>query len=110
MKFNLFSFLALATVLCGCSQTPPMGGAVDNDQNVLTGGPITGTTIQDLPQPVKDKLKQRMPHAEIASIVRTSRDGEVIYEISFIESGRNPRLYFSDDGKILPESQTTGRK
>jgi outer membrane murein-binding lipoprotein Lpp len=103
MRFTIFAFITAVAMLAGCSDTPQyMGAAVDNDQNVLTGGPITGTTIENLPAAVKQTLKERVPHAEIASIVKMRRDGKVTYEISFLKS-ENPDIYLRDDGKILPE-------
>ena len=103
MRFNIFAFVAALAILAGCSETPQyMGAAVDHDQNVLTGGPITGTTLQDLPASVKAALKQREPHAEIASITRTHRDGNLIFEFSFLNS-ENPDIYVRDDGQVLPE-------
>jgi hypothetical protein len=104
MRFKFFAlFAAAGLLLAGCSDTPPyQGAAVDTDQNVLTGGPITGTTIEELPQAVKDTLRQRVPHDEIASIAKTRRDKRVVYEISFLNS-ENPDLYLRDDGKVMPE-------
>ena len=108
MRFKIFAcFIAAASAAAmlffGCKETPQhMGAAVDNDQNVLTGGPITGTTIQQLPLSVKDTLKARVPHAEIAGINKTRRNGEVIYDISFIDAD-NPELYVRSDGQVMPE-------
>src|ERR1700748_3673749 len=108
MRFKIFTFLIAVTVgaaisFFGCTSTPQhWGAAVDNDQNVLTGGPITGTTIQDLPDSVKETLKARVPHAEIAGINKTRRDGEVVYDISFIDSD-NAEIYLRADGQILPQ-------
>ena len=79
-----------------------MGAAVDNDQNVLTGGPITGTTLQELPMAVKGALKKLVPHAEIASIEKTQRGGRAVYDITFIGSA-NPEMYLRDDGRVMPE-------
>ena len=102
MRIKIFTFVVVAAILAGCSETPQhMGGPVDNDQNVLTGGPITGTTIQDLPQSVKEKLKERAPHAEIASIVRLKRHDGVVYDISFVEPDKTPEMFLRDDGKVL---------
>ena len=103
MRFNIFALFAAVAMFAGCSETPQyMGAAVDTDQNVLTGGPIIGTTIQDLPAAVKETLKERVPHAEIASITKKRRDKSVVYEISFLSS-ENANIYLRDDGKVLPE-------
>ncbi len=106
MWTRIFALAAAAMMLAGCTETPQnMGAAVDRDQNVLTGGPITGTTLLDLPQAVKDALKKRAPHAEIASIEKTSRHGRTVYEFTFLESeseNDTPDLYLRDDGRVMP--------
>ena len=103
MRFTIFVLSAVVAMLTGCSETPQfMGAAVDTDQNVLTGGPITGTTIEDLPAAVKAVLKERAPHAEIASITKSRRDGNVVYDVSFLNAD-TPDIYLQADGKVLPE-------
>jgi len=105
MRFLILTFFAAIALLTGCSETPQFqGAAVDNDQNVLTGGPITGTTIQDLPTPVKELLKARVPHSEIVSITKSRRNGSVVYNISFADS-ETPELYLRADGQVMPEPQ-----
>ncbi len=82
-----------------------MGAAVDNDSNVLTGGPITGVTLPELPDSVKQTLKETVPHAEIVSIEKFTRDGSVgriIYDFHFTEPDRNPDLWVGEDGKVIP--------
>ena len=102
MRLKIFLLLA-AAILAGCSETPQfVGAAVDNDQNVLTGGPITGTTIEDLPASVKEALKERVPRAEIVSITKSHRNGSVVYNISFANSD-TPEIYLRDDGQVMPE-------
>ena len=107
MRIRIFAFLAAAAILTGCTETPQYkGAAVDNDQNVLTGGPITGTTIEDLPAPAKETLKERVPHAEIASISKSRHDGTVIYDVSFLNS-ENPDIYLQADGQVVSEPART---
>jgi len=102
MRFTLLLFLC-AALLAGCSETPQFqGAAVDNDQNVLTGGPITGTTLDDLPAAVKETLKQRAPWAEVVSITRSKRDGKVVYDITLANSATQ-ELYLREDGLVMPE-------
>jgi uncharacterized lipoprotein YajG len=103
MRCQILALMVATAMVAGCSETPqPMGADVDNDQNVLTGGPITGTTIQQLPSAVKETLKERVPHEEIAAIEKTRRDGRVVYDITFIDR-RDPELYLRDDGRVMPE-------
>ena len=111
MRIGIFAILAAIAVLIGCTETPEqnMGAAVDNDQNVLTGGPITGTTIDDLPTSVKEALKESVPHAEIATIERARRDGVTVYEFNFAEPDKYQTLYVRKDGVVLPEPSTAAR-
>jgi hypothetical protein len=107
MKIQLVGALAIAGVLLfGCTaERQKMGASAENDQNVLTGGPIVGTTISDLPQQVRDTLRQDMPHAEIADIEKTSQNGEIVYKISFLQPGANPTVWIGQDGKMKSGSQ-----
>jgi hypothetical protein len=94
--------MASIALLAGCSEMRNhMGGGSDNDRNVLTGGPVTGTTIKDLPQPVQNTLKEKVSSAEIADIDKETQGGRVIYRITFSEPGKNPTMYISQDGSIV---------
>ena len=85
-----------------------MGASNENDQNVLTGGPVTGTRLADLPERVRETLKERVPTAEVADIDKQTMDGQVVYKISFAEPGKNPTIYITIDGKVVqnPNSRT----
>jgi hypothetical protein len=117
MKTQILWAIAAAALLFGCSEMrKSMGGGTDNDKNVLTGGPVTGTTIKDLPQPVKNTLKEKVPSAEIADIDKQAQGGRVIYRITFAEPARNPTMYISQDGSIVqnmpserPPTETQGK-
>jgi len=97
MRIWPFAVIAAAAIATGCTETPRiMGATVDNDSNVMTGGPITGVTLEDLPDPVKRTLEKSKPHAEIVSIERFTREGSVasvIYDFHFTEPDSNPDLW-----------------
>lgn len=105
MRITSLAIILAVAMLAGCSDTPEenMGAAVDNDHNVLTGGPITGTTIDALPPAVKETLRQRVPHAKIATIEKSKRDGQTVYEFNFTRPDQTPHIYVRADGAILPE-------
>jgi hypothetical protein len=103
---SFLSSLAVIALLAGCARMhEPMGAAADNDKNVLTGGPIAGTTIQDLPDSVKSTLKQRAAEGEIASINKTTQNGQVVYEVKFTDPNKFPLITVSEDGRIVPSYQ-----
>ena len=97
--------LCLGTLLClsgGCAYfRGDARGAAEMDNNVLTGGPVTGIRIKDLPGPVQQVLKEKSPHAEVADLSTRTRDGRFIYRIVFSEPAQNPTLYIAEDGKIM---------
>jgi Protein of unknown function (DUF2874). len=96
--------IAAATMLAGCAEVRKnMGAANENDQNVLTGGPVSGTRVKDLPQAVRETLKQKVPTAEVADIDKQTLNNAVIYKISFSEPGKNPTLYIGADGNVVPQ-------
>lgn len=108
MRISFLVIIAALAVLVSCTETPEkeMGAAVDNDQNVLTGGPITGITLDDLPRAVKQSLKDHVPHAEIATIEKSRRDGATVYEFNFAEPDKDPTLYIRKDGVVVPPPTT----
>jgi hypothetical protein len=104
MKLWTLVVIALVAITAGCRQTPQnVGAAVDHDGNVMTGGPITGVTLQDLPAAVKQTLIEHAPHAEVAVIEKSKQNGALIYKITFTEPDKTPALYVGEDGTVLPE-------
>ena len=110
MKTRLFCAIAAATLAMGCAEMrKDMGAAAQTDQDVLTGGPISGTRLQDLPQSVRDALKERVPAAEVADIDKQNRNGRVVYKISFAEPGKNPALFIDEMGKLEADPKLEAR-
>jgi len=106
MKTQILCAIAAVALATGCAETrKDMGAAKENDQNVLTGGPMTGTKVKDLPEPVRNALKDRAPTSEIADIDKETRDGQVVYKVTFAEPGKNPALYITADGNVLQKGQ-----
>ena len=105
---SICSMAAAAALLVGCSSAETRkhaGGPNLNDQNVLSGGPVVGTTLADLPAPVKHTLQQQMPTAEVADIDKVERNGKIVYEITFAEPGKNPTIYIAADGTLWSPSE-----
>src|SRR5689334_8348839 len=105
-KTQILILVAAAALVAGCAGTHHHQGAAspDNDYNVLTGGPISGTTLRDLPPPVRDTLRRYEPHAEISDIDKVRRDGQVVYKINFTQPTKNPTLWITDEGRVWWES------
>lgn len=102
MKMKVLCAIVVAGLLAGCAWTGKhTGGSAYNDQNVLTGGPTMGTTIKDLPQPVKDTLQQKVPTAEISDIQREDMSGRNVYKITFLDKEKNPTMWIAEDGSVV---------
>ena len=102
MKTQILCAVAAVALITGCAETrKSMGAASENDQNVLTGGPVTGTRLKDLPQPVRDTLKDRFSTAEVADIDKQTQNGKIVYRISFAEPGKNPSITIAEDGSVV---------
>jgi hypothetical protein len=102
MKIQILCAIAVLGLLNGCAWTGKHTGASDyNDQNVLTGGPVAGMTIKDLPQTVKDTLEQKVPKAEISNIQRENMSGKSVYKISFLDPNKFPPMWIAEDGNVV---------
>jgi len=102
MKIALLCVVAAIALVTGCTETRKnMGAANENDRNVLTGGPVTGTRIADLPDSVSKRLKESVPNGEVADIDKQTMDGKTVYKISFAEPGKNPSIYIAEDGTVV---------
>ena len=97
-------------MMTGCTEMRKnMGASNENDQNVATGGPVTGTRLSDLPESVRSTLKERVPTAEVADIDKQTMNGQVVYKVSFAEPGKNPSIFITEDGRVVsnPKSKTS---
>jgi hypothetical protein len=102
MKIQILCAIAILGLLSGCAWTGKhTGGSEYNDQNVLTGGPMTGITIKDLPQSVKDTLQQKVPTAEISNIQRENMGGKSVYKFTFLDPDKNPPMWIAEDGNVV---------
>lgn len=107
MKTQIWCLVASIALLVGCAEMRKhMGGGANADNNVLTGGPVTGTTIKDLPEPVKNTLKEKTPNAEVADIDKQTQGGRTVYRITFSEPGKNPTMYIAEDGSVVQNLQS----
>ena len=80
------------------------GEICESTDPLYVGGPVSGTKLQDLPQSVRNTLKERVASAEVADIDKQNQNGQVVYKISFAEPGKNPALYITADGRIMQDT------
>jgi uncharacterized membrane protein YkoI len=64
-------------------------------------GSATNLRFEELPIAVRKSVRERVPEARIADIDKSTRDGRIVYDISFEEPGKNPKMRVSEDGTVL---------
>lgn len=68
-------------------------------------GPMIGTRFSDTPPAVQAVIKREAKGSEIADIDKERRDGRVVYEVEFKDSGRNREIHVAEDGSIVPDNR-----
>ena len=58
-----------------------------------------------LPAAVQKTIRQQEPDAPIASIRKHTKDGQVLYDVSFKAKGLNPKITVAEDGTLLKDLQ-----
>lgn len=89
---NYIAIMVAAGLVAGCSQ-----GLQD-----------TSAEFNKLPPDVQKTVKSQAPNAEIASVNETKRDGMTVYEISFTDEGKNPKMVVAHDGTVIRNEAALG--
>jgi hypothetical protein len=102
MKIPVNLLLCAGLLLSGCADLRrSLGASAGADHDVLTGGPVTGITLKELPRPVRRSLETEEPGAEVADIQKRRLNGRVVYEISFNHWRKHPVLGIAENGEVL---------
>lgn len=86
--------MAAAALIAGCATNEERRAGSDS-------APDVGTRFSDLPAAVQQTVRTRVPNANIDDIDKETRTGRTIYEITFEEPGKNPKLHIAEDGTIV---------
>jgi hypothetical protein len=78
-------------------------GAPQETVGMLTGGPVTGVTLSDLPKRVVKTIQQRAPSSEIDFITKETHGDQVTYIVNF-KNRTQPVLYLDQEGTVLKET------
>jgi uncharacterized membrane protein YkoI len=76
-------------------------GATGNAVDLTTGYSKSDLKFTQLPAAVQKTVRERAPSAKIADIKQRTRDGVLVYEVSFEEKGANPNIIVANDGTIV---------
>jgi len=72
-------------------------------KGVVVEGNLTNLKFEDLPAAVRKAVRERAPETQIASIDKNMREGRIVYDISFEEPGKNPKMRVAEDDTVLKE-------
>ena len=56
-----------------------------------------------LPPAVQKTIRQRSATAKVADIDKHTRNGRVVYDVSFEEKGTNPKMTIAEDGTVVKD-------
>ena len=108
MKIYILGAVLALGLVTGCK--------TDVEKTQAETAPRMGTKIADLPPAVQNTIRNYAPGAKIDDIDKERRSGRTIYEITFADPGRNPKLHVAEDGTIVRTisekagAQTPGQK
>jgi hypothetical protein len=77
-------------------------GAPPDTTSIITGGPVAGVTLNDLPPAVVKTIQRRAPDAQVESIVKEVHGDQTTYAVTF-KDGVHPAMRLASDGTILAE-------
>jgi len=98
MKTSALWFVAVAAVICGCAEPPPISYTQ----------PLTspGGEFATLPPAVQNSVRAEAGMAEISSVTKNANSVSGVYEIRFRNSDLYPPLYLASDGSVLTSNMT----
>jgi uncharacterized membrane protein YkoI len=102
MKIQMICGMMALGLMVGCATNQDRKADVAMESRADSNkSPSMGTKIEDLPAAVMNTVKAEAPNAKIDDIDKETRTGRVVYEISFAEPGKNPKLHVAEDGSVV---------
>jgi len=85
MKLYAITTIAALGLLAGCNRSIESASQKFNE----------------LPPAVQKTVRAQAPNAEIADVSKTTQNGMDLYEVTFNEAGKNPKVIVATDGKLI---------
>ena len=94
-------FVAADGSVMNRNMTVAVGGVgAAEDTGLITGGPVSRVTLNDLPAPAVQTIHRLAPDAVIDTITRETHGEQADYIVTFKEN-RSPALEFNRDGDLI---------
>jgi uncharacterized membrane protein YkoI len=78
-------------------------GATGASTDVTTGTSKSDLKFTQLPPAVQKTIRERSATAKVADIDKHTRNGRVVYDVSFEEKGTNPKMTIAEDGTVVKD-------
>ena len=62
-------------------------------------------SFDSLPAPVKATVQREVKGGQILDLERDTKQGKVVYEVEFVDAGKNWEIHVAEDGKLLHRRQ-----
>jgi len=76
-------------------------GATGASSDVTTGSSKSDLKFTQLPPAVQKTVREASPSGKIASIDKHTRNGRIVYDVSFEDKGVNPKMTVAEDGTVV---------
>jgi hypothetical protein len=87
----ILSTLAAGLLALGLTVAPGVASA-DDDRDMK---------LEELPAPVRSTVQREVKKGTITDIENDQENGNVVYEVEFIDAGKNWEIDIAPDGKLL---------
>src|SRR3954469_2630692 len=78
-------------------------GATGASVDATAGSSKGNVKFTQLPPKVQKTIRDRSPDAKVADIDKHTRNGRVVYDVSFEEKGTNPKMTIAEDGTVVKD-------
>jgi hypothetical protein len=58
-------------------------------------------SLDAVPPPVKATIQREVKGGQILDLDRDTKQGKVVYEVEFVDAGKNWEIHVAEDGKLL---------
>lgn len=78
-------------------------GATGNASEINSGSSKSNVKFTQLPAAVQKTVRDQAPNAKITDIHKDTKDGQIVYDISFEAKGKNPKIRVTEDGTLAQD-------
>lgn len=93
MKLSVLCAALALGLIVGCQ--------TEREAHESETAPAMGTRMSDLPIAAQKSIRAYAPGAKIDDIDKEARSGRTIYEVTFVDPGKNLKMHVDEDGNVV---------